>query len=132
MTIEELEKYRGIVANVKALENQIVATYVPISSPNGHTSEGHGNTPGDPTERAAFKVIRLKDKLSAELTEQIDLLERIAEWMNETEKEDPELVAIIRLHYVCGLSWKQTNQKVYGYKSYYTARKKVLRYFEKE
>lgn len=133
MTIEELEKYRGIVADVKSLEIQLASSYYPVGSPNGRISVGtFNNEPGDPTRDAALRAMKIENDLSAMLAKQIDLLEHIAGWMSEIEQEDPELVAIIRLHYVCGLSWKQTNQKVYGYKSYYTARKKVFRYFGRE
>lgn len=40
MTIEELEQYSGIVANIEAIREEIDVLYSPISSPNGHESIG--------------------------------------------------------------------------------------------
>ena len=62
MTIEDLEKYRGTISEMKALELEIDALYDVRKSPTGH--EGTGSTgPGDPTGRNAMRIIELKEKL---------------------------------------------------------------------
>ena len=133
MTIETLEKYRGISLNAAIIQNEINALYDPIVSPNGKSGgSGSRGTPGNPTEQAVFRILKLKEKLSEALNEQVTLLEEIVDWMTEVEKENPEVVALIRMHYVAGLTWKETNIRAYGYKSKHTARKKVARYFGKK
>ena len=130
MTIETLEKYRGIVKNAEAIQLEIEALYSPVTSPNGNRDMvSFSGTPSDPTARAVRQIMKLQENLSIELAEQMRLLEEITEWMSVVEHEDPELVAIIRMHYIAGLSWRKTNWKMYGYESYQTARKKVFRYF---
>ena len=91
MTIEELDKYRGVCANVEAIKMQIKSLYVPISSPNGRENiGGFGNTPGNPTERAVNEIIRLQDDLSEQLKVQVDMLKEINEWMRDVSRSDPE------------------------------------------
>jgi hypothetical protein len=133
VTIELLEKYRGIAANIEALQMQIDALYVPVTSPNGRQNLGsYSSTPGNPTEISVMKILDLQEDLSAELTQQVELLTEITNWMREVGDKDPEVVALIRFHYMVGMSWKQTAKKVYGYNDYYRARKRVFRYFGKE
>ena len=133
MTIETLEKYRGIAKNVEAIQLEIEALYSPVTSPNGNRDMvSFSGTPSDPTARAVRQIMKLQENLSIELAEQIKLLDEITEWMSVVEHEDPELVAIIRMHYIAGLSWRKTNRRLYGYDSYHTARKKVFRYFGHE
>ena len=57
-------------------------------------------------------------------------LEDIERWLITCE--DPEIVSIIRWHYLLGLDWRQTNKKVYGYPDYWRSRKKIVRFFEKK
>ncbi len=132
MTIETFERYRGISANVKALQMEIDSLYAPISSPNGKTGETYSSTPGDPTKQAVHKILILKERLYQELTKQIELLEEIEAWFAEADDKDAEIIALIRMHYIVGLSWRQTNLKAYGYSDYHNARKKVFRYFGRE
>ena len=70
MNIEKLEQYSGIAANIEALREEINALYTPISSPNGHTGEGHGTTPGAPTERAAMRILALLLENAVKFTEE--------------------------------------------------------------
>ena len=133
MTIELLEQYRGIAANIEALKMQIDSLYVPVTSPNGRQNTGSfSSTPGDPTEQSVMKILDMQEELSRELAQQVELLTEITNWMREAGENDPEVVALIRFHYMAGLSWKQTSKKVYGYNDYYRARKRVFRYFGRE
>ena len=130
MTIEELDKYRGVCANIEAIKMQIKSLYVPISSPNGKENIGSfGNTPGNPTERAVNEIIRLQDDLSEQLKVQVDMLKEINEWMRDVSRSDPEIAALVRFHYIAGLSWKETARKMYGHcDDHVRLRKKVSRF----
>ena len=134
MTIEQLEKYRGISANIEAIQMQIDHLYVPIASPNGKTNTGSfSSTPGDPTGKAVMKIIELQEDLSQQLQVQVDMLNEINEWMKEVTVSDPEVAALIRYHYIAGLPWKETALRAYGYKSgHFRARKRVFRYFGRD
>ena len=131
MTIETLEKYRGVAQNVEAINAEIDALYAPIRSPNGRAALAYSGTPSDPTARAVQHIMELQQDLAVELKRQVDLLDEISAWIAEISEEEPELVAIIRMHYIAGVSWRKTNRRLYGYDSYHTARKKVFRYFDK-
>ena len=131
MTIETLEGYRGIASGVEAIEAEIATLYTPISSPNGREMQGSfSGTPSDPTAHAAMRIISLRDKLDEERERMYATLEDIERWL--TTCEDPEIVSIIRWHYLLGLDWRQTNKKVYGYPDYWRSRKKIVRFFEKK
>ena len=129
MTIEELEEFKGMRAEVMAIQREIETLYAPISSPNGHTDGGHSTTPGNPTERAAMMIMERKAALESKVMAMQEHLESIESWLETVE--DSKLRACIRWHYLNGLNWKQTNVRVFGYPNPYRARKKVMRYFEK-
>ena len=132
MTIETLEKYRGISSNIKAIQDEIESLYIPIASPNGRINNaGFNGTPGNPTEQAAFRIIKLKEMITDSVTKQSELLELIEDWIKEIELDEPEIAAIARYHYILGNNWKITNLKIYGYPDYHRARKKFFRYFGK-
>jgi hypothetical protein len=131
MTIETLEEYRGIASGVEAIEMEIQTLYNPISSPNGREMQGSfSGTPSDPTAHAAMRIISLREKLDEERERMYATLEDIERWLITCE--DPEIVSIIRWHYLLGLDWRQTNKKVYGYPDYWRSRKKIVRFFEKK
>lgn len=127
MQIERLEQYRGLKAEVKAIEKLIDDLYVPIASPNGnHSTSG----PSNPTEKTALRIIALKERLRAKQEKMMNELSAIDSWLETVE--DSEIRAIIREHYINGNSWNVTNFKVYKYYDYFYSRKRVMRYFGKE
>ena len=77
-----------------------------------------------------MRIISLREKLDEERERMYATLEDIERWLMTCE--DPEIVSIIRWHYLLGLDWRQTNRKVYGYPDYYRSRKKIIRFFEKK
>jgi hypothetical protein len=129
MTIEKLEKYYGISSNIEAIDEEIRTLYNPVSSPNGKQGTGGSNTPSNPTERSAMRIVQLKELLECQRQELYELVEEIERWL--TTVEDTEIVSIIRWHYLLKLNWRQTNLKVYGYPDYYYSRQKIIKYFEK-
>lgn len=130
MTIETLEHRRGIMAEIKALDAEITALYDVRRSPNGKESSGNTSGPSSPTERAAMKIIELRAKRDAILREWERSTAEIETWLETVT--DADIRSIIRWHYVLGYTWKRTSREVYGTDSYYRARKKIIRYFEKK
>ena len=136
MNIEKLEQYSGITANIEALKEEINALYAPISSPNGHTGEGHSTTPGAPTERAAMRIIKLKEDLNWQTEQMLNLREEIETWLATIT--DIEIQAIVRWRYLIpnregrARTWKDVNNRVYGYPDYWYSRNRLKRYLERE
>lgn len=131
MTIETLEKYKGLAASVEAIETEIATLYNPVSSPNGREMIGSsGSGTSDPTGQAAMRIIALKDKLSEERENMYAAIEEIEDWLLKCP--DMEIVSIVRWHYLLGLNWKQTTMKIYGYPDYQYCRKKIMRFFGRE
>lgn len=127
MNIETLERLYGLTSNIDAISEEIETLYNPVRSPVGNGA--HGSEPGNPTERSAMRIIRLKETLEADKAEQLELLEQVEHWLRAVKES--EIVSIIRWHYILHYNWKQTNNKVYGYPDYNYSRQKIIRYFQK-
>lgn len=136
MTIELLEQYSGIAANIEAMREEINALYTPISSPNGRTDESHSSTPGAPTERAAMRIIRLKQDLEYQTEQMLNMREEIETWLATVT--DTEIQAIVRWRYLIpnrdgrARTWREVNNRVYGYPDYWYSRNRLKRYLERE
>lgn len=136
MDIEKLEMYSGTAANIEALKEEIEALYTPISSPNGHTGEGHSSTPGAPTERAAMRIIQLKQNLEYQTEQMLNLREEIETWL--VSVKDTEIQAIVRWRYLIpnregkARTWRDVNLRVYGYPDHWYSRNRLKRYLERE
>ena len=129
MTIETLEQHRGLIAEIKALNAEITALYDVRKSPNGREPGGTSSGPSAPTERAVARILELKEKQNAKRNEWERAVKEIEQWLDTVEAAD--IRSIVRWHYVLGYNWKRTSREVFGNDSYYRARKKLLRYFEK-
>lgn len=130
MTVEKLESYRGLTSEMKALTQQITSLYDTYRSPQLMSNGSHSMSAGSPVETAVNKVLELKMVYEQKYEEAANLLYNIETWLSQIE--DPEIRSIARFHYVLGYSWQRTNVAVYGYASYYAARKKIMRYFGRE
>jgi hypothetical protein len=130
MTIEKLEAYRGLTSEMQALSQQITSLYDTYRSPQLMSNGSHSMSAGSPVETAVNKVLELKTVYEQKYEEAANLLYNIETWLAQIE--DPEIRSIARFHYVLGYSWQRTNVAVYGYSSYYAARKRLMRYLGKE
>lgn len=130
MSIDKLEQYRGLTTEMKALSQQITSLYDTYRSPQLMSDGGHSMSVGSPVETAVNKVLELKTVYEQKYEEAANLLYNIETWLSQIE--DPEIRSIARFHYVLGYSWQRTNTAVCGYPSYYTARKRLMRYLGKE
>lgn len=131
MTIEKLENYKGLVAEMHSLSESIDSLYDTYRSPQ-LMSDAHSMSVGSPVETAVNKVLELKTVYEQKYEEAANLVYNIETWLSQIE--DPEIRSIARFHYVLGYSWQRTNIAVYGYSSYYAyaARKRLMRYLGKE
>lgn len=128
MNIETLEQYRGMKSEVDAMKAEIEALYNPVASPTGRTDVGHGNTVGNPTERTALRIIERRQTLETKLGDMLTILDAIDAWIPSID--DAQVRALIRWYYLCGLTWKATSVKVYGYPCPQRAHQRVHRFFE--
>lgn len=130
MSIEKLEAYRGLTSEMKALSQQITSLYDTYRSPQLMSNGGHSMSASSPTESAVGKILKLEETYRNKYEEAVDLLSEVESWLSQVE--DAEIRSICRHHYILNKSWQQTSTIVYGYPSYYNARKKVMRYFGRE
>lgn len=131
MTVDKLEAYKGLVSNMQVLQQEISALRNTYRSPRISDVVGsHVMSVGSsPTEAAVSKIFELEQIYNKEYEAAANLLYEIETWLSQA---DPEIRAIARFHYVLGYSWERTNTAVCGYPSQYTARKRLMRYLNKE
>ena len=130
MTLEELNKYRGMVVEINLIKDQINNLYNTYKSPS-FTDVGLSSSNAEsPVEKAVKRIQRLEGLYAEKLFELEKQTHQIEYWINSID--DPYIRAIIRSHYLLGKSWKDTSKLVYGYGNYYNARKVVYRYFVRE
>lgn len=130
ISIEKLEAYRGLTSEMQALSQQITSLYDTYRSPQLMNSGSHSMSASSPTESAVAKILKLEETYRKKYEEAVDLLSEVENWLSHVE--DAEIRSICRHHYILNKSWQQTSTIVYGYPSYYNARKKVMRYFGRE
>lgn len=130
MTVEKLEAYKGLVSNMQALQQEMSALRNTYKSPVISNVGSHVMSIGSPIEGAVSKILELEKIYNKEYEAAANLLYDIETFISQIE--DPEIRSIIRFHYVLGYSWQRTNTAICGYPSYYTARKRLMRYLGKE
>lgn len=131
MTIEKLENYKGLVAEMHSLSESIDSLYDTYRSPQFFSEGGsHSSNVGSPVEDAVNRILKLKDLYDHKYSEAANLLLEVEAWLSTVD--DPEIRSIVRFHYVLNKSWVQTSTEVYGFPSYYNSRKKIMRYFGRE
>ena len=127
MNIETLEQFRGMKAECDMIQAEIETLYNPVASPNGRTEQGHGTTPGNPTEQAAFRIIERKRVLEQKQAEMLTRLAEVERWLDTVP--DAQMAALLRCYYILGNTWKATSIIIYGYPCPQRAHQKVHRYF---
>lgn len=131
MTIEKLENYKGLVAEMHSLRESIDSLYDTYRSPQFCRNGGsHSNDVWSPVEDAVNRILKLKDLYDHKYSEAANLLLEVEAWLSTVD--DPEIRSIVRFHYVLNKSWVQTSTEIYGFPSYYNSRKKIMRYFGRE
>lgn len=130
MTVEKLEAYGGLTSEIKGLREQIDSLYDTYRSPQLMSDGSHSMSAGSPTENAVAKIFKLEETYRNKYEEAVDLLAQVESWLSTVD--DVEIRSICRHHYLLGKSWSQTSAIVCGHPSYYSARKKIMRYFGRE
>lgn len=130
MTLEELNRYRKLQREIRALEAQI-ATLENTPLPSG--GEKIGSKPSgvsDPTRDQAMRLIRQRERLETLRLKADVECDAIEMWLETVE--DPEVRAIVRLRFMVGRSWQKTTLELFGrYAAENTANMKLLRYLTK-
>jgi len=130
ITLEDLRQYRAIRAEISSIEAEVESLYYPVSSPPLMSESGHGSGPSDPTVKAFHQIERDRERLDKKHAELVHQQIRIDRWLDKLENR--HIAAIIRLHFIVGLSWRQTCLRVYGYPDPDICRMAVKRFFEKQ
>lgn len=130
MTLDELEQYRGINAEIDALNEEIEHLYNTYRSPSFSSNGSFNGESKSPVEQALKKIEKLTEIYFDRKSELNDRKVEIELWLKTLD--DSFIIACIRFHYLMGYSWKETSRKVYGHDSYYNARNAVFRYFGKK
>ena len=131
MTIDDLEELRYLNSEIQAVQREIENMYNTYRSPAFEKIGQSPLSPGDPTAQAVSKVMQLQRKYNIMLTEMADRRDRVNAWL--VSLDDGEIKSIIRWHYLCGKSWKQTSGLVYGGRSNErNAYRVIRRYFGKD
>lgn len=131
MTIDELRSYIPIKSKILAIDAEIEASYMTVSSPvPSPIVAGKSNVrpAGDPTASALSRIEDLRQQKAHLIHRQ----ERIEQWVDSIT--DLTISAIIQLHFLSGRTWKQTAVQLYGYRyaDGDACRMAVKRYLEKE
>lgn len=111
MTADDLYTYRGLVMECKALQAQIDSLYyTPVTARLDSVPGGRKSADGtsDPTARVVDRIAGLQQLLEKK---QQDLADRLLMIEHDVDAiPDPQVRAIIRLHFLSGLTWGQTGQ----------------------
>lgn len=129
ITLEDLRQYQDILEELEAIRDEIRMIYIESPAPKevigGRSSV---STPGDPTARKAMKALERKERLENRERQLEDLQDRIEEYIDRMT--DHHTAAIMRWHFIRGLTWRQTCSKVYGYPDPDICRMAIWRYFK--
>ena len=125
---QKLEEYYKIRNQIYYLQEEIKALYKSVPSPKLCGGECHRNGNRSPTENNAFRIIALKERVTALTDHKYELLEAIEEWLRGCTNY--EVCAIVRWHYILGLNWRETNVKVFGVADYNYSKRKYMTYFK--
>lgn len=128
ITLEDLRQYQAMQKEIQALEAEIMAVYIASPGPKENVGgKSSVRTPGDPTARKAMRAIERKERLEKKKQELEGLIDRIDSYIDHMK--DHHTAAILRWHFIRGLSWRQTCSKIYGYPDPDICRMAVWRYF---
>ena len=125
LTSYDLKAFLGLKKEISDIERAINAAYYPVKSPN--MSGGFSNYPSDPTSSALYRIDKYKKQKEEKQKDLYELQEKIE---NELILLDPLTAAVLDLHFLKGLTWKQTNRQLY--KKEGDAARKIYKEWKKE
>ena len=129
ITIEDLRRYRAIIATITSINAEIEAAYSTVSSPTPSevvAGKSSVRLAGDPVGSALHRIESLRRK-QAKLLEEKEAIETFVDGCTDDMAQ-----AIMRMHFLAGKSWRKTAVAVYGYiyADGETCRKYVQRFFK--
>ncbi len=130
--LDDLRRYQDLKRNIASIEAEIQSLYYPVSSPSGSpiiSGKSSVRTAGDPTAAAYRDISERKENLEKLQSELQTLADRIYDFVDGMSNH--HIASILRYHFLIGLTWAQTSEKVYGYVDGDICRNAVKRYFQK-
>ena len=125
LTSYDLKAFLGLQKEISDIEMAINAAYYPVKSPS--LSGGFSNDTSDPTSSAFYRIDKYKKQKEEKEKKMYELKKKIE---NELILLDPLTAAVLELHFLKGLTWKQTNRQLY--KKEGDAARKVYKEWKKE
>lgn len=110
MTADELRNYRYLCAEIDALQEELRQTYYNVRGISYDRQPGSG-TPGNPTAAAAGRAMELQEMLESRLNRRTEERIRIEKWIETIGHPERD---IVQLHFVNGLTWRETAVKLWG------------------
>ena len=103
--LNKLKNYRHLKSEVESLKIAIDNLPDTYHSPAMMSSGGHSSEPSNPTERAAFEIIRKKEEYQQKIVELLALQNEIDRWIDTIT--DASIRSIIRYKFVLGFDWDE-------------------------
>ena len=125
LTSYDLKAFLGLQKEISDIEMAINAAYYPVKSPS--LSGGFSNDTSDPTSSALYRIDKYKKQKEEKEKNMYELKKKIE---NELILLDPLTAAVLDLHFLKGLTWKQTNRQLY--KKEGDAARKIYKEWKKE
>ena len=125
LTSYDLKAFIGLQKEISDIEMAINAAYYPVKSPS--LSGGFSNDTSDPTSYALYRIDKYKKQKEEKEKNLYELKKKIE---NELILLDPLTAAVLDLHFLKGLTWKQTNRQLY--KKEGDAARKIYKEWKKE
>ena len=125
LTSYDLKAFLGLQKEISDIEMAINAAYYPVKSPS--LSGGFSNDTSDPTSSAFYRIDKYKKQKEEKEKKMYELKKKIE---NELILLDPLTAAVLDLHFLKGLTWKQTNRQLY--KKEGDAARKIYKEWKKE
>lgn len=130
MTIQELNEFRTMRSEVRALDRQIEELYQLQTGTGNEIGAGRvsARDPTSPTEHNALKITALREDLEAKKEVLLERYRYIEEWLDTVT--DDEVRKIVRYRILLGYSWRATNRAVYGRPDHQYSYHRLRRYIE--
>lgn len=130
VTYEDLKQYQRLKRQIEVIRAELEAVYVASPAPKENIAGKSSVRPAsDPTANKARKAIRIREKLERQEMELLEKQDQILTYTLQIQDTDPEIAAIIRMHFIHGTTWEKTCIALYGYPDDQYCRHKVRNWF---
>lgn len=115
ISFEDLQRYRGLMMDIKAIEAEINYLYKNIHSPSFDKVDAgrvSARFPKDKTFQTIMLIEQRKEQLNSIYEKNKDFILSIYLFVDQIE--DDELRGIVRMHFLAGKTWRETSKMFYG------------------